>query len=148
VACCIPLLQDPLLFYRLKQHFKAAAAAAAAADQEAYMLQQHLDMVHKHEHQQQQQQQQQQQRYSLAAMLEHEAAQGLSSSSSSSEAHVVEDFLRRYAAYGFDGKADAAECVVSNCGARSAAFWASYAHHTYILHGSAVLGPFWPAVHI
>jgi hypothetical protein len=117
VACCVSL-QDPLLFYRLKQHFNTAAAAAA--DQEAVFPQQHPGNLHEH----------QQQHLSLAALLEREAAQGLSSSSSSSnsEAHVVEDFLRRYALYGFDGKADAAECVVSSCGARNAVFHASEMH--------------------
>jgi hypothetical protein len=115
-------LQDPLLFCRLKQHFKKAAAAPTA-DQKAFPPQQHSGMLHEH------QQQHRQQHVSLAALLEHEAAKGLSrsssnssSSSSSSEAHVVEDFLRRYAAYGFDGKADAAECLVSGCCACSAVF--------------------------
>ncbi|WIA38597.1 hypothetical protein OEZ86_001907 [Tetradesmus obliquus] len=98
-------LQDPLLFHRLKQHFKAAAAAdkTASLQQQRPGVSQPLPFI---------------------APRESERALGLSisssssssnssssSSSSSSEAHVVEDFLRRYAAYGFDGKADAADSV-------------------------------------
>ncbi|KAF6262879.1 dihydrouridine synthase-domain-containing protein [Scenedesmus sp. NREL 46B-D3] len=93
-------LQDPLLFHRLKKHFTAAVTAAAG---QSTMIHSSIGAC----------------RTSaaaagapLAALLENEAAPGLlSSSGSSSEAHVVEDFLRRYAAYGFDGKAGAAECV-------------------------------------
>uniref|UniRef100_A0A383VKB7 tRNA-dihydrouridine(47) synthase [NAD(P)(+)] n=1 Tax=Tetradesmus obliquus TaxID=3088 RepID=A0A383VKB7_TETOB len=109
-------LQDPLLFHRLKQHFKAAAAAdkTASLQQQRPGVSQPLPL-----------QLLQQQQLTFIAPRESERALGLSissssssssssnssSSSSSSEAHVVEDFLRRYAAYGFDGKADAADSV-------------------------------------
>jgi hypothetical protein len=103
-------LQDPLLFYRLKQHFTAAAADQADRSQQL----QHPAMTQPPPPQQQQP--------TITALWDNNSTPGLlssscniSSSSISSEAHIVEDFLRRYAAYGFDGKADVADSVVRCC---------------------------------